>query len=186
MQRDFINLPILFLDFDGVLHPDEVYRIRGKGLFLRAPGMHLFQYVEHLSSILAKYPEVHIVLSTSWVKEFGFDKAKSYLPQDIQDKIIGGTYHRREAMFGGWARDWPLYTRYQQIQQWLDRKNVTSWVALDNDCEGWPVNKYEHLVPSDDWKGLSQLECQKMLDSKLEHIVNEWKIFNGMTESFVP
>ena len=44
---------VLFLDFDGVLHPDDVYRTR-HGLELRAPGalmMHAPLLVELLESV---------------------------------------------------------------------------------------------------------------------------------------
>lgn len=177
-MSDFINLPILFLDYDGVLHPDEVYDTKEFGLILNAPGMHLFEYVGHLEEILNEYPDVHIVLSTSWVRAFGFDEAKSYLPESIQGRVIGGTFHRRESLLGGWSSDWPMYTRYQQIQQWLSRKFVASWVALDNDAVGWPADKADFLVHTDDWKGLSEEASKQRLRERLDFIVKDWQLFN--------
>ena len=46
---------ILFLDFDGVLHPDPCFE-----------EARLFENAPRLSAALAPYPEVAVVLSTSW------------------------------------------------------------------------------------------------------------------------
>jgi hypothetical protein len=45
---------ILFLDFDGVLHPDAVYLERGRPV-LRADG-ELFMWAHHLVDALASAP----------------------------------------------------------------------------------------------------------------------------------
>ena len=60
------NDAVLFLDFDGVLHPDAAFRTR-RGIELRAPGK-LMMHAETLENILLDYPEVRICLSTSWVR----------------------------------------------------------------------------------------------------------------------
>jgi len=54
---------LLFLDYDGVLHPDEVYLKRGRPV-LRGPG-ELFMWVPHLLSAI-EGADVRIVLSTSF------------------------------------------------------------------------------------------------------------------------
>ena len=46
---------VLFLDFDGVLHPDAVYRTRC-GLELRAPGA-LMMHAPILVEILSDFPK---------------------------------------------------------------------------------------------------------------------------------
>ena len=66
--------PTLFLDFDGVLHPDEVYRVGGR-IVLRVDGFSLFEWSSILDELLAPYPGTQIVLSTSWVRILGFDEA---------------------------------------------------------------------------------------------------------------
>lgn len=68
---------LLFLDFDGVLHPDAVYRTR-RGVELRAEGK-LFMWAPRLVEALAEHPDVSIVLSTSWVRNIGFQRARKAL-----------------------------------------------------------------------------------------------------------
>jgi hypothetical protein len=82
---------ILFLDFDGVLHPDAVYLERGRPV-LRADG-ELFMWSRHLLDALASAPHVRIVLSTSWARELRFARARDYLPADLRPRVIGSTWH---------------------------------------------------------------------------------------------
>lgn len=159
-----MDAPILFLDFDGPLHPDEVYWVRGK-IILRADGISLFEYVPVLSALLEPLPEVRIVLSTSWVRVLGFDRAKSYLPGDLQARVIGATWHRH--MDQQW---WQTLTRYQQIAAYVHRNEVRSWVALDNDDVGWPEAIRYRLAHVDDWLGIFDSQAQAKLVTALESI----------------
>lgn len=161
-------MTVLFLDFDGVLHPDEVYLQRGKPV-LRCDGYSLFEHADRLAEILEPYPHVRIVLSTSWVSVFrDFDKAKGFLPQALQERVIGATWHSKGA-FGGhytWGA-WSQTTRYEQIMTYVLRHRLANWIAIDNDDHGWPDDKRHHLVHTDDWGGLGDVSAQADLIGKL-------------------
>lgn len=86
---------ILFLDFDGVLHPDEAYLVKGRPV-LRAEGA-LFMWAPLLADTLKNYPGLQIVLSTSWARDLRFARARSFLPPDLQQRVIGATWHSRMA-----------------------------------------------------------------------------------------
>ena len=62
---------ILYLDFNGVLHHENV-RNFGKGPVMIESGHSLFEWSNRLNIALLPYPEVQIVLSTSWVRILGF------------------------------------------------------------------------------------------------------------------
>jgi len=72
---------ILFLDFDGVLHPDEVYLVHGRPV-LRDDGS-LFMWAPLLAEALTPFPDVQIVLSTSWVRELSFKRACNFFARGI-------------------------------------------------------------------------------------------------------
>ncbi|MFX5057514.1 HAD domain-containing protein, partial [Acinetobacter baumannii] len=78
----------MFLDFDGVLHPDEVYRV-GERIVLRMDGFSLFEWSEVLDELMEPYPALQIVLATSWVRQLGFDVARAYLPDSLQRRVVG-------------------------------------------------------------------------------------------------
>lgn len=91
-RRRDARLPVLYLDYDGVLHPDEVYRV-GDKIVLRMDGFALFEWCSILETLLAPYPELQIVLSSSWVRVVGFDDALARLPDRIRRRVVGATWH---------------------------------------------------------------------------------------------
>lgn len=162
VQPAKISGTVLFLDYDGVLHPDEAYHTR-KGIQLLADGHELFEYAELLANKLSSYPDVKIVLSTSWVQVLGYKRAKARLPQCLQDRVIGATWHSERDQL-----QWSNLSRFKQIYQYVNRHELTDWFAIDNDAQGWPEDMKHHLVHTDDWKGLSGEHAQDDLTIKLQ------------------
>lgn len=157
------NDRVLFLDFDGVLHPDDVYRTR-RGLELRAPGQ-LMMHAGILIAILREFPHVKISLSTSWVRILGYRRARAALPPELQDLTVSSTWHSRmpKAPFEGYD----MYSRYQQIRAAVTRAGLTNWIALDDDpFESWP-NYDRRLIRTDPNLGLSSVPIQEALRVKL-------------------
>ncbi|MGV8864538.1 MAG: HAD domain-containing protein [Pseudomonas sp.] len=99
---------VLFLDYDGVLHPDAVFRMR-HGLELRAPG-HLLMHADLLACILDDFPQVKIVLATSWVRLLSYRRARIALPVSLQKRTVSATWHSRMPRAPHYGYD--LYTRY--------------------------------------------------------------------------
>ena len=143
--------PILYLDFDGPLHYDNALRHPRRGVYLMAPpGYVLFQHVGLLEDALKPYPEVLIVLSTSWVKALSFSRAKKRLTSNLQSRVIGATYHTQMNRF-----NFEDMTRAEQILDDVQRRRPRDWLALDNDGWQWPAVHRDHLVLTDDCDGLS-------------------------------
>jgi len=158
---------ILYLDFDGVLHPDDVYLDHRNRPTLRGFG-ELFQYAGRLEQILAPYPAVQIVLSTSWVRIKGFDRSCRRLPPGLRQRVIGATWHShmkrdREAS-DVWINDTP---RYEQILHDVRRRRLAEWTALDDDDLGWPPAAKRHLIACDPTLGLSEPRVQLALKHRL-------------------
>lgn len=156
---------ILFLDFDGVLHPDEVYITRG-GPKLRSDG-ELFMWATVLEGILYDFPGVRIVLSTSWVRQLGFAKTKKHLTVALQTKIVGSTWHSSMAKDLSNTVWWDQATRHDQIARYVARSRVQDWVALDDDVQGWHADRLDRLVLAESSLGLSDPVTQLKLKSLL-------------------
>lgn len=154
------KLPTLFLDFDGVLHPDEVYRV-GERIVLRMDGFNLFEFAEVLSELIAPYSELQIVLSTSWVRQLGFEVARAYLPESLQRRVVGATWHETV------PRGWDKLTRYQQIQRNVATHRHERWLAIDDDCRGWSDEHRSNIVVTDSLLGLGAASAQDELRDKL-------------------
>ena len=173
---------ILFLDFDGVLHPDAVYRLRGRPV-LREQG-ELFMWSGLLLDVLASRPDVRIVLSTSWAREFGFSRARRYLPPALHSRVIGATWH--SAMLhdddyrpGNW---WEQATRYEQIKRWASRAAVQEWIAIDDQPEGWPDAERGRLVATDSNFGLSAPSSRIRLASAVGNMARAWAVADTMAD----
>lgn len=156
---------IIFLDFDGVLHPDSVF-MTPSGPSLRGEGT-LFMWTPILESVLAQHADVRIVLSTSWVRNLGFSRAKNRLSKNLQDRVVGSTWH--SSMAKEWTDQilWDQSTRYHQIIRYVVRANISRWVAIDDDAEGWGAQYQELLIRTNPETGLSGAGMIAELTAKL-------------------
>jgi hypothetical protein len=156
---------VLFLDFDGTLHPASVYRHPKQGVFLRgAPGHTLFEHAELLARLLEPYPTVKIVLSTSWIQRYegSIPHVSRKLPSALRKRIIGATFHGRmdPVVFSAMPRGWQIWSD-------VTRRHPSAWIALDDDDAGWPEWCRDHLVLCDPTLGISVPAVLEELERKL-------------------
>ena len=162
---------ILYLDYDGVLHPEPVYRHPKGGMFfgVEHAGHYLFEYADVLVDALAPYPEVAIVLSTSWVRVLSYSQAKAYLPEALRSRVIGATFHSAMNKF-----EFDAMSRGAQVLADATRRSATNWVALDDDDDGWGGAASPHLVLTERTSGLSEPQTFKVLLEKLKEQFKQW------------
>lgn len=131
--------PVLYLDFDGILHPADVRvtpeeplhpRVYVRGRPTDEP---LFRYVSLLELLLYPYPDLRIVLATSWVRAFGYENALMRLSPALQERVIG-------------AATFPAPTRFGTISFDAEQRGLTRWLSLDDDQVGWPEERLHQLV----------------------------------------
>ena len=106
---------LLFLDFDGVLHPSH---FAGEAPFARA---HLLE--ESLALFSPK-----IVVPSSWRFTHNLEKLQKTLPTFIADLIIGAT---GAAVIG-------KHPRFTEIQNYLRGYGPVNWKALDDSYWEFP------------------------------------------------
>lgn len=163
---------ILFLDFDGVLHPDAVYLEKGRPV-LRAEG-DLFMWAPLLAEVLAEFQDVQIVLSTSWAREFGYSRASKFLPEALQKRTIGATWHSAmkwhiEGMYSRYTQTWwDNVSRHEQIKRWAERAACEAWLAIDDKPTGWTATDGEKLILTDSERGLSDQDVIMQLVKRLQ------------------
>ena len=161
---------ILYRDFDGVLHPDEVYSPKSKGsprTELRTTGHHLFENTSILEAALTDYPKLSIILSSSWCHHYGLEYAKKHLSPSLQVRVIGTTFDPAYPHFWRMSH----WTRYNQIVSDVARRHPTKWLAIDDDALGWPNAEPHRLVLTTSPQGLASTTAQS-------------KLFRGLREAF--
>lgn len=155
-----ITDPILYLDFDGVLHPADVRVLpadRHPRVYVRGQPTDrpLFEHLPLLEQLLKPYSQLRIILATSWVREFGYEYALEQLTSSLRERVIGATLY-------------PALARYYCIQIDAEERGVTKWLALDDDLNMWPESEMARVVaPTDRQLGLAQPGIAEQLSAAL-------------------
>lgn len=133
---------VLFLDFDGVLHPTS------------GPVCKRFELANPLAECLDGQ-ECEVIISSSWRHSWTFPELLSLFPTKLASKVAGTT---GEAHIGA-------YARFHEIQSWLQAqasRQKANWRALD-DC-GWEFPpETPELIACNPNTGLSGKELQTLL-----------------------
>jgi hypothetical protein len=156
--------PVLYVDFDGVVHHEDVYWDPRRGAYMAAHGHKLFEYVPLLEELLEPFPQVKIVLSTSWTRVYGFSGTAKRLGPTLRARCIGSTWHT-----GMRPQEWSFarLSRGLQVVQDVQRRHPGAWVAVDDDDDDWPPQFQSHLVRSHPFLGISAPAVYAELREKL-------------------
>lgn len=169
-----MNYVCCYLDYDGVGHADAVYRRPGQGVVLAASDHQLFDWMSVLEEALEPWPDVRIVLSTSWVRELGYSRARSYLSKSLQQRVVGATFHRREH---GPTRDlralWAQSGRGHQIAVDVIRRRPLRWFAIDDADDEFMPQQLPWLVACRGDRGLSDPATKLALLTMLARVHDE-------------
>lgn len=140
--------PVLFLDFDGVLHPDGA---QVDQLFCRIP---------MLEEVLRRYPTVDVVISSSWREVHPLDEIQEYFSPDIGRRVIDITPVRPplDAIPTGlWS-----FVREAECAVWmLEHRPLAPWVALDD--QPWRFRPFaSNLLLIDGRTGLTAKDAERL------------------------
>ncbi|WP_019140806.1 HAD domain-containing protein [Noviherbaspirillum massiliense] len=104
---------ILFLDFDGVLHP-----------FSRPDGP--LTLVPRFERFMRQHPEVKIVVSSAWREVYELEELQSFFSADIAERIIDATPILDSALHE--------HVREKEILAWLEAngRRHEEWAAIDD------------------------------------------------------
>ena len=129
---------IIFIDIDGVLHPDGTARLEPVGDELRVVGEGLFRWAPLLWDAIAAH-DVGLVIHSTWRFNHTVDELKAYFPEASRSRIIGVTGR------GG---------RHDSIIEYADQHAIARYLVLDDMPHefppGWPC-----LVSCDGAIGIS-------------------------------
>lgn len=160
-----VGVPILYLDYDGVLHHENVLWHPRRGIFAGPPGFTLFEHAVMLEKLLAPFPQVSIVLSTSWVRTCGFHRAVKRLPDGLRCRVLGATFHSHMN-----ERAFVARPRGQQVLSDVSRRRPLDWLALDDTDEGWPADVRERVLITDEKLGISAPGMRQLITAALERL----------------
>lgn len=128
-------MKVLFLDFDGVLHPTS-------------HGTALFSQVDLLEQALEN-EACQIVISSSWRFHVEIEDIKKYFSRSIRDQILGVT---GEAYIGS-------YARFHEINYYAETHGIEDWRALDDAFWEFPKD-CGNLIRCNPNTGITEIEIK--------------------------
>jgi HAD domain in Swiss Army Knife RNA repair proteins len=107
-------MALLFLDFDGVLHP------------VHSNKADCFCMLDNFEAVMREFPGVRIVIASTWRQAYSFAHLKSLFSADIAARIIGKT--------PDWEEDGDEHVRFKEIRQFLKHPSLAGmeWIAVDD------------------------------------------------------
>lgn len=128
----------LFLDFDGVLHPNMAAPHQR---FSRLPLL-----VQTLQGC-----EVEIVISSSWRFEWSLPEMKAHFPTSVRHQVVDTT---GPAFIG-------RHARWREITDYCSLQGLSDWRALDDARFEFP-DPCAQLIGCEGSRGLEATQCEKI------------------------
>lgn len=161
-SRMMATVPLLYLDYDHCLHACDAYKT-ADGIVPSEPSVRFFEFAGVFETLLAPYPALRIVLSTSWVETLGFEPARDSLPlSSLRARVVSSTFNPEEDRL----QTWRGIPRGQQVRRHVRRHGIKKWLALD-DMRGGFEGAEEHLVHCQSCVGLGDKDVQKLFAERL-------------------
>jgi len=147
---------ILFLDYDGVLHPDPC-----------PDAARLFEHAPRLVHALGTFPQVAVVLSTAWRQGRSYEQLLAPLPAALQERTIGVTPNFSD--FTSAAALIP-YRRQAECLRWMHQNRLEdeSWLALDDRPSGF-TPYCENLIACDPQSGFDAAVSARLRSALERH-----------------
>jgi hypothetical protein len=160
--------PTMFVDFDGTLHVGNAY-IDDAGKISLDTGRPLLEFATLLVDLLAPYPKVEIVLTTSWARRLPEERVVAYLPPELRPRVVGttsGIKPRRSYMLDGTERT-------DVIRSYAYGKRLKHWLAIDDavfgaeQFEREPGELVDHFLLLDSTKGIGDSSARARIEKWL-------------------
>lgn len=126
-------MAVLFLDFDGVTHPTG----------LSSESEKCFSQLPIIEHVLRAFPDISVVLSTTWRNSFPMEKCLHKFSPDIKARVVDKTPSQPS------RHDLPVelfsYDRHLEVFHWLrmHRDPWDKWIALED--QPW---RYQPFCPN--------------------------------------
>jgi len=137
------DMRVIFLDFDGVLHPSG-----------GPPGTVLpFEYIDLLAKLLERWPTVGLVVHSSWRDTYSIDELREFLGP-VSSRFIGivAPGPKAEAILAYLAGS----------------PDITSHLVIDDDAAEFPSGFPGAILLCEPLTGLSAAAAQGQLGAWLE------------------
>lgn len=147
------SAPVLFLDFDGVTHPDPCEKDQ------------LFQSLPLIEAVIRRYPGVLVILSTTWRTMHPLDELKDLFSSDLAERVLGGTPLLSLYDLAWYPVPISARSRQREIEAWLHQNRTLNhpWVAID-DRPWWFESECPNLLVTSALTGFTESDADRLED----------------------
>jgi hypothetical protein len=149
---------MLFLNFGGVLNVGHGLVDENSNVTLDS-GRGLFEFAPYLADALAPWPQIQIIVTTSWLQTLGAEKTIALLPGPLRRRVAGttlGTPPRLSEIRNGSAKA-------MTIVRHAVKHGMTKWLALDDEAWGVPSGFEQHFLHTDSDTALGAPRARQQL-----------------------
>ena len=134
---------IVFLDFDGVMHPTY------------AAGIDYFSQRDVFEAVMNEFTDVRIVISSAWRKDMPLQTLKEFFSESVRNRIIDITPTIDDEISPYW--------RYEEIRLWVRQNNYEGrWLAVDDAIHEFPP-LCKQLISCDTQYGFNAEVAEKLV-----------------------
>jgi hypothetical protein len=146
---------ILFLDFDGVLHPRAPRRDRADA------ENKLFAYLPRLEGVLRDFPDWQIVIASSWRQYSPWPYVIKEFSADIATRIIGAT-----PVLMAKEPPYPKHPRFDEVLSYLTTNGhqTTRWIALDDESTLFPPSCPNLILCCDGFREAEEIALRTAME----------------------
>ena len=157
-----MNPIVLFVDFDGVLHPlgEEAF----DGHFNLIKNENLFCWRSILEDLLEPHPSIRIVVSSDWRRLCGDEALRQVLGRDLGHRFVGVV-----EMYNS--------SRATEILADASRRKLDYWLAIDDHpsvFDAWKMGD-ERFVACSSSTGLSAPTVQQEVRQKIARLESTFR-----------
>ncbi|MCC8402014.1 hypothetical protein LJ655_08925 [Paraburkholderia sp. MMS20-SJTN17] len=158
-ERDLSSfVPTLFLSFGGVLHIGHGL-VDDEGIVTLDSGHTPLEFAFFLEDIIAPWPQVQIILTTTLLRTLGAEKTIALLPDELRQRVVDTTRSRMVENIKSKTLSTIVYST---------ERRLTNWLAVDDGA--WTVPRYaEHYLCTDSEAALDDSIMRRRLRIWLEH-----------------
>jgi len=138
-----MSLTLIFLDFDGVMHPAGCETSR------------YFCNLERFEAVLREFPQVGVVIASTWRNAYPLAELKKNFSADIAARIVGKT--------PSWEDEGDEHIRFREIGQFMKHPKLANarWIAVDDSDFEFPPG-CANLVLCDSACGFDETAAQAL------------------------
>ena len=126
---------LLFLDFDGVLHPtDAIHHREHDSGSTRITGDRLFRHAPQLYALLEDHLDVAVVISSDWRLSQPLEDLRERLGA-LGGRVVGTTSYTALPGMAEYSLEVSGLTRYRQCERLANHFGVDDWRLIDDHVE---------------------------------------------------